>query len=100
MITRLKTPMTRQLEAKYIEFFCSARENGYSVEIAFTKAFQDFLSYVVDLLLASPRDTSQLGVAYDNIKQDKGLNEKCLNYYALTKCNKETQDKYMPLIMQ
>lgn len=99
MVTRLKTPMTKQLELKYIDLFCEAR-NEYSVEIAFAKAWQSFLSYVVDLLLDNPNDTGIIGVAYDNIKRDKSLHEKALNVYGLSKCNEEIKNKYLPLIMQ
>jgi hypothetical protein len=99
-ITRLKTPMTKKLELKYINLFCEARNEGYNVEIAFAKAHQYFLSHVVDLLLAKPNDTGIIGVAYDNIKFDKSLQEKALNFYALTKCKEDVKNKYMPLLMQ
>lgn len=99
MVTRIKTQLTKEMELKYIDLFCEARHE-YSVEIAFAKAWQSFLSYVVDLLIENPTNTGVIGVAYDNIKHDTALHEKALNIYGLSKCNEEIQRKYMPLILQ
>lgn len=100
MVTRLKTPMTRKLELKYMQLYSEARNEGYSPEIATAKAQQSFLSHIVDLLIANPADTGIIGVAYDNVKSDKSLQTKALNFHCLSKCNTETKNKYMPLLMQ
>ena len=99
MITRIKTPMSKKMSAKYIEFYCNARENDYGFEVSRAKAWQDFQSYVIDKMIATPALINVIATAYDNVKQDKSLHQKALITYDLSTCSEDVKNKYLPQLV-
>jgi hypothetical protein len=91
--------MTKQFETKYIEFYCQARKDGYELDIAKIKGYQDFQCYVIDLLLSKPALISIIGTAYENVTTDKWLDQRALITYDLSQCDDDVKNKYLPLLV-
>ena len=91
--------MSKTLKAKYIELYCNARENDYGFEVARAKAWQDFQSYVIDKMVATPALISVIATAFDNVKQDKTLHSKALITYDLSLCSDDVKNKYLPQLV-
>jgi hypothetical protein len=72
----MQTPMSKQLESKFISLFCAYKNEGLGTIEARFKTHYKMQDYIINEIKKTPANAGILITAYEQIKLNKSLLEK------------------------